>query len=410
MPLAAILAAAAIIAGLLLFLLLRIVRDAPDREELSRLRLEKVRLETELENEKRNAEKSLGILTDSEERLKKEFENLANRIFEDRGKSLNEQQRDGLRGLLLPFREQLESFRKKVEQGEKESIARSATLVSEIHQLHELSNRVSEDANNLARAIKGDTKKQGDWGELLVERIFEASGLAKGREYESQAVFRDARGSLQKPDFIIHLPGERDVIVDSKVSLTAFERFLGCEDEKREAVFLKEHVESVRKHVAELAEKDYHSLLGNRTLDFVIMCVPLEPAFQAALRAEPEIVYEVAGRNVVVTGPTTLMITLRLIAQIWRREKENRNAEEIAEKAGRLYDQVALVARAMEDSRKKLDGVSRSFDLALNRLKSGRGNLIGRVEEIRHLGAKVSKQITAPAADGTESVDETQEE
>jgi DNA recombination protein RmuC len=400
LPLAAIVAAAAVITGLLVYLIVRTARDAPDREELTRLRMEKVRLETELENERRNSEKSLGLLTESEERLKKEFENLANRIFEDRGRAFSEQQKNGLGVLLQPFREQLESFRRKVEQGEKEDIARNATLVSEIRQLHALSNQVSEDANNLARAIKGDTKKQGDWGELIVERIFEASGLAGGREYEKQVSMRDDDGSISRPDFVIHLPGEKDVIVDSKVSLTAFERFMGCEDEAREAELLKEHLESVRSHVKELASKNYHNLLGNRTLDFVIMCIPLEPAFQTALRAEPEIVYDVAGRNVVITGPTTLMITLKLIAQIWRREKENRNAEEIAEKAGKLYDQVALVVEAMQETGKRLDSLSQSFERAMKRLESGRGNLVGRVEEIRLLGAKVTRRIEGAVALG----------
>jgi DNA recombination protein RmuC len=398
-----------LIAGLLAYLVIRTSKDAPDRDELTRLRMEKVRLETVLENERENSGKELKFLEESEERLRKEFENLAGRIFEDRGKVLTEQNRDGITGLLQPFREQLESFRRKVEQGEKESITRNATLVQEIRQLHELSNRISEDANNLARAIKGDTKKQGDWGELIMERVFEASGLQEGREYEKQVVLRDDDEKLNRPDFIIHLPGEKDVIVDSKVSLTAFERFMSCNDDSAEDGFLKQHVESVRSHVRELQAKDYGRLLGNRSLDFVIMCIPLEPAYQTALQADPGIVYDLAGRNVVISGPTTLMITLKLIAQIWRRENENRNAEEIAAKAGKLYDQVALVTDAMAESRRKLTGVARSFDLAMKRLQTGRGNLFGRVEEIRLLGAKVSRRIPEPVS-GESADEETAED
>jgi len=213
---------------------------------------------------------------------------------------------------------------------------------------------------------------------------------------------RTGDGRLVRPDFMVHLPGEKAVIVDAKVSLTAYERWCGEENEAGRNEALREHVQSVRRHVAELERKDYAALRGNRTLDFVIMCIPLEPAYQAAMQADPSLFYELAGKNVVVTGPTTLMITLRLIAQIWRRENENRNAELIADKAGRIYDQVVLVAEAMTDARRKLTGVSDSFDLAMKRLTEGRGNLAGRAEEIRKLGAKVSKKLPQELMDNGE--------
>lgn len=417
---------------LLGFLVIRIVRDAPDRAELERLRTrdqdfqdanmhlqekahtiealqtEKATLAAHLDNEKRVGAEKLKLLQDAEARLKTEFENLANKIFEDKGKALTEQNRERIAGLLQPFKEQLESFRNRVDEVHKNDTEQSAKLLEQVRQLQESSNKVSDEANNLAKAIKGNAKSQGDWGELIVERIFEASGLERGRDFDGQVGIRAEDGSLKKPDFIVYLPGNKAVIVDSKVSLTAFERFCSAEDEAAKSTAIAEHVQSVRRHVEELRAKDYTSLLGNKALDFVLMCIPLEPAYQDALRADPNLVYDLAKTNVVITGPTTLMITLKLIAQIWRREHENRNAEVIADRAGRMYDQVTLIVEAMTDAQKKLGGVSDSFDLALKRLKEGKGNLVGRVEELRKLGAKVNKQL--PAAIVEQAVAEEDQE
>lgn len=401
------------------FLLLRTVRDAPDRAEMARLRqreadyqevsrqlqeriaacgileTEKARLEANLDNEKRNAGEKLQLLQDAEERLKKEFENLAGKIVEDKGRILTSENRDRLSEMLKPFKDDMESFRKRVDEVHKNDTEQSARLLEQVRQLHEMSNKVSDEANNLAKAIKGDSKAQGDWGELIVERIIEASGLEKGREYDTQVTMKAEDGSSKRLDFIIYLPGGKSVIIDSKVSLTAYAQYCQATDEATQEVALAAHLDSVYKHVGELMSKDYSHLLGNKTLDFVIMCVPNEPAYQTALKASPELIYDLAKTNVVITGPTTLMITLKLISQIWRRENENRNAEKIAERAGRMYDQVALIIEAMLDAQRKLGGVSESFDLALKRLKDGRGNLVGRVEELRRLGAKVSKQLSS---------------
>ena len=402
---------------LLGFVAFRLVKDSPDRAELARLQtrdqdfqnttillqektlaceslqIEKTRLEADLANERRATAEKLELLQDSEARLKTEFENLANRIFEDKGKIITEQNRERISGLLQPFKDQLESFRTRVDEVHRQDTEQSTRLLEQVRQLQELSNKVSDEANNLAKAIKGDSKKQGDWGELIVGRIFEASGLERGTGYDGQVGLRAEDGSLKKPDFIVYLPGNKAVICDSKVSLTAFERFCSIEDDAARKTALSEHVQSVRKHVEELRSKDYHNLLGNKTLDFVIMCIPLEPAYQAALQADQSLVYDLAKTNVVITGPTTLMITLKLIAQIWRRENENRNAEIIADKGGRMYDQVALIVEAMVDAQKKLAGVSDSFEIALKRLTEGRGNLVGRIEELRRLGVKVNKQL-----------------
>jgi DNA recombination protein RmuC len=363
------------------------------KSETQRLALDNAGLRSDLDHERQSAKAKADEAAAAEARLQAAFENLANRIVEERGAALSEQHRQRLDGLLEPFRQQLDAFRQRVDDVHRSDTELSARLLEQVRQLQELNSRVSDEANNLARAIKGESKKQGDWGELIVERMLEASGLEKGREYIVQESDRTTDGRLVRPDFMVLLPGEKAVVVDAKVSLTAYERYCSEEEPARKAEALQEHLRSVSRHVAELEAKDYASLRGNRTLDFVIMCIPLEPAYQAAMQGDPDLFYRLAGRNVVVTGPATLMITLRLIAQIWRRENENRNAEQIADKAGRIYDQVVLVAEAMVDARRKLSGVSESFDLAMKRLTEGRGNLAGKAEEIRKLGAKVSRQL-----------------
>ena len=408
--------------ALLAFVAYRLVRDAPLKAELQRLRsveeeartlamrlesksqeleelkIRQARLEADISNEKRSAAEKAALMQESESRLKKEFENLSNRIFEERGRVLSQENRERMESLMQPLREQLEAYRKRIEEVHDTDTVLSGQLIEEVRQLQKLSGRVSEEANMLARAIKGEAKKQGDWGEMIIERIFEASGLEKGREYTVQESFRESNGLLKRPDFMVMLPGNKAVIVDSKVSLTAYERFCNLDEDSGRHIALKEHVQSVRRHIADLQLKQYGGIGGNRTLDFVILCIPLEPAWQAVMQADPDIMYNLADKNVVMCGPTTLMITLKLIAQIWRRENENRNAELIADKAGKIYDQVLLIFDAMMEARKRLSGVSDSFDLALKRIKEGKGNLVGRVEDIRKLGAKVSRQIAPEIA------------
>lgn len=362
-------------------------------QKVDELQSSNARLQAELESERKSGAEKLRLLQDAENRLKTEFQNLANRIFEEKGKTFTEQNTEKLTGLLAPFREQIEAFRTRVDEVHKNDTEGLAKLLEQVRSLQELNAKVSEEANNLAAAIKGDAKTQGNWGELIVERIFEASGLERGREYDAQTGMRSDDGRLLKPDFVVYLPGNKAVIVDAKVSLTAFERFCSGEDERLKREALAEHLASVRNHVDELKEKEYRQLLGNRTLDFVIMCVPVEGAFQLAVQNDKELLYDIARTNVVLTGPAQLMLTLKLVAQFWRREKENRNAEAIADRAGRMYDQVALVCESMDEAQKRLAHVQESFERALNRLRDGKGSLVGRVEEIRKLGAKVSKLL-----------------
>jgi DNA recombination protein RmuC len=376
-------------------------------EKVDDLQTENARLGAELLNEKNNTLEKIALLQDTEARLKLEFENLANRIFEEKGRSFTEKSGEKLGSLLSPFREQIEAFRKRVDEVHKNDTEGFARLLEQVRQLQELNARVSMEANNLAGAIKGDAKAQGNWGELIIERIFEASGLERGREYEAQEGLRAEDGRLQKPDFVVYLPGDKAVIVDAKVSLTAYERFWNEQDEAQKMAALAGHIVSVRKHIDELKAKAYQHLLGNRTLDFVIMCIPVEGAYQLALQEDKDLLYDIARGSVVLTGPATLMLTLKLIAQIWRRENENRNVERIADKAGKLYDQVTLVLESMVDAQKRLGMVQESFDIALKRLKEGKGNLIGRVEEIRKLGAKTSKQIPLDIVAGATEISQT---
>ncbi len=399
------------------YVLYRVVSEGPDRAELlhlrsqeadfaaancelaeqrrliGELRVEREVLKVKLEGEQRVTAEKIALLTEAEERLKREFENLANKIFDDKGRVFREQNKDGLGSLLQPLREQLDGFRSRIDEVHRDDTEQSARLIEQVRQLQELSNRVSGEANNLAKAIKGDAKVQGDWGELIVERLLEASGLEKGREFESQVSMRTGEGELLRPDFIVNLPGERVVVIDSKVSLTAYERYVNAEDEAVTEAELAAHLASVKGHVTELAAKNYENLLGNKALDFVLMCIPLEAAYQAALQADTEMMYTAAKTNIVIVSPATLMVALKLVAQMWRRDNENRNVEQIADRAGRMYDQVALVIEALEETRRKFGGAAESLDLVIRRISEGRGNLVGRIEEMKRLGAKVSRQL-----------------
>lgn len=406
-------------AGIVVFLLVRIWRDVPDRAELARLQTRdadyrqaaqllqecsarvleleaaRARLESDLVNERRINKEKLQLLAEAEARLKPEFESLARRIMDDQGKLLTEGNRERIALVLQPLKEQIETFRNRLETVHNTDLEQSALLRNQIEQLQQSSAQISADANNLALAIKGDAKRQGDWGELLIGRILEASGLQPEVHYEEQKVLRTEDDSRvrARPDFIINLPQEKVIVLDSKVSLTAFDRYCAADDEESRDHALAEHVQSVRRHIAQLQETGYEQYLGNRTLDFVLLCIPVEPAFQAALQADPELLYDSAGGRVVITGPTTLMLSLKLIVQIWRRENENKNAEEIAARAGRMYDQVVLITESLLDAQKKLGAAAEAIETTRNRLTDGRGNLLRRVEELRRLGAKTSKTI-----------------
>jgi DNA recombination protein RmuC len=393
------------------FIAVRLLRA---NQENSRLEIEKARLEEKLEalaaSAKREAaaqresvEREMDFLKISEERMKTQFENLANSIFEAKGKTLTEGNQSSMAALLQPLKEQLDGFRTRIDELHTSDTQQSATLQTKIENLQQAAITTNEIAVNLTNALKGDTKMQGDWGEFTLQRIFDTCGMERGRDYEVQQSDRGDEGGQLRPDFYIYLPDNRVVILDSKVSLTAYVRYCNAPTDDDRKAALKEHVNSVRKHVRDLAGKNYLQLDGirGRTLDFVLMCVPLEPAYQVAVTADISLIEE-SKKTVTITGPNALLTTLKLVVQVWRREKQNKNAAEIGLKAGAIYDQVLLILESMQEVESQLGTVSASFDKAMRRLSVGKGNLVKRVDEMRELGAKVKRELPNKIVDGAD--------
>ncbi|KPJ99488.1 MAG: hypothetical protein AMJ60_04895 [Desulfobacterales bacterium SG8_35] len=350
-------------------------------------------LETRLEDERRNAEEKLALLQEAREQLKMEFQNVANKIFEDKSQKFTEQNRENIEGVLKPMREQLLDFKKKVEDVyDKESKDR-VSLLNEIIHLKTLNERISEDALNLTNALKGQSKTRGSWGEMILERVLEESGLQKGREYEVQTMFASEEGQRRHPDVIVHLPEGKDIVIDSKVSLTAYEKYCTAETEEKRDKRLKEHIISIRTHIKTLSEKRYEELEGIRTLDFVLMFLPIEGAFWTAIESEQGLFNEAFDKNIMLVSPSTLLATLRIINNIWRYEDQNKNALIIAKKAGDLHDKFVGFVEALDDIGQKIDKARESYHTARNRLADGKGNLVRRSVELRQLGVKAQKEL-----------------
>lgn len=353
------------------------------------------RLETQLQEERRQSAEKLAVLTEARGQLASEFQNLANKILDEKSRKFTDQNRSNIEQLLNPLREQLGDFRRKVEDVyEKESKDRMS-LFHEINSLKSLNQQISSDAINLTNALKGQSKTQGAWGEVILERVLEESGLHKGREYETQGSFTADDGRRLRPDVIVHLPEGKDVVIDSKVSLTAYERYCSSSDELERQQALREHVASLRNHIKGLGEKRYEDLPGIRSLDFVLLFVPVEAAFITAVESDQSLFRDAFDRNIIVVSPTTLLATLRTVHNIWRYEYQNRNAIEIAEKAGGLYDQFVRFAESLADVGDKLDKAQAALQTARGRLTEGRGNLVVRAQQLQKLGAKAKKQLPA---------------
>lgn len=342
-------------------------------------------------------------LEQSREQMKKEFEQLSSRIFEERSQRLQEQNRTGLDDLLRPFRQQLTDFRRRVDEIHTEESKTSASLTQQLQQLQQLNHQMVEDARNLTNALKGQTKTQGNWGEMILERILEESGLTRGREYETQVSIDSAEGRRQ-PDVIVHLPDGKDVIIDAKVSLTAYERYCredGDEADRQRA--LDEHLVSLRNHVKELSDKGYETLEGVQTLDFVLLFVPVEGAFLTAMEKAPGLYTEAYNRHIVLVSPTTLLVTLRTINNIWRNEYQNRNALDIADRAGKIIDQVSLLTESFEDVGKRIRSADKAWEKSYKQLASGRGNLLRQAHQLQDMGARARRQL--PSLDAAEDAD-----
>lgn len=363
---------------------------ARERDEL---RAENARLGERLAAERKHADEKLELLTQAREELTNQFKSLSQEILEEKSKRFAEQNRTGLEQILKPLGEKIAGFEKQVREAyEKEGKERSA-LGQQIKQLEELNRQIADDAVNLTKALRGESKTQGNWGEMILETVLERSGLLKGEHYETQFAAAAEDGGRRVPDAVIHLPGERSIVVDSKVSLTAYLRLHEAQDEDARREALKGHLESVRRHLKQLSDKDYHELPQVATLDYVFMFVPSEAAYVEALRGDFSLQRTALESNIAIVSPTTLMPMLRAIANLWRLQSQERNAAEIARRAGQMYDKFKSFLDDMDKLERGLKSATGAFEDARNKLVSGRGNLVTRAEKLKALGASAGKRI-----------------
>ena len=328
-----------------------------------------------------------------QEKFTKEFENLANKILEEKTSKFTEQNKENLKNILTPLQDKIQLFEKKVEDTHKESIDYHAALRQQILGLSEMNAQMSKETLNLTKALKGDSKMQGNWGELVLERVLEKSGLEKGREYEVQQSFTTEEGNRVFPDVVINLPDGKKMIVDSKVTLTAYERYINEEDDDIKAQYLKEHVIAIKRHVEQLGDKNYQDLYQIESPDFVLLFIPMEPAFALALNEDTTLYNKAFEKNIVIVTPSTLLATLRTIDSMWANQKQQENAFEIARQAGALYDKFEGFVSDLVKIGKKMDEAKVEYGNAMNKLVDGKGNLITSVEKLKKMGAKAKKAL-----------------
>ncbi|PAA11656.1 DNA recombination protein RmuC [Pseudomonas fragi] len=362
--------------------------------ELRRLDAHASGLAAELREQQDSHQQRLNDLQGSRDELRAQFAELAGKIFDEREQRFAETSNERLGQLLDPLKERIQSFEKRVEESYQQESRERFSLGKELERLQQLNLRLSDEATNLTRALKGQ-KTQGNWGELILERVLEHAGLEKGREYQTQVSLKGPDGERFQPDVLIMLPGDKQVVVDSKVSLTAYQQYVGADDDVIGQAALKQHVLSLRNHVKGLASKDYKRLEGLHSLDFVLLFVPIEAAFSAALQAEPNLFQEAFDRHIVIVSPTTLLATLRVIDSLWKQERQGQNAREIAERAGWLYDKFVLFIQDLDEVGNRLQQLDKAYSSARNKLTEGRGNLVSRSEQLKLLGARASKSLPA---------------
>lgn len=328
-----------------------------------------------------------------EEKFAVQFKNLANEIFEEKSRKFTEQNKSNLSDLLKPLGDRIIEFEKKIDQTHKDSIEKNAGLFNELKNLKDLNLQMSEDARNLTRALKGDTKAQGTWGEFILESILEKSGLEKGREFLVQESFTTTEGRRQQPDVILNLPESKHIIIDSKVSLTAYNGYVNAETDEQRARFVKDHLISVRQHMRLLSEKNYQKNYSDNGLDFVIMFIPLEPAYLLAIQSDRNLYEEAFDKRIVFVSPTLLLPSLQLIKSAWRQEYQNRNVFEIAKRAGDLYDKFVGFTEDLLNLGRQLGSAKKYYEESMKKLTTGSGNLVSKVEYLKKLGAKADKSI-----------------
>ena len=355
---------------------------------LSKLTATNHHLEEKLANQKQTLEQT-------EERLAAQFKNLANDLLEEKSRKFTDQNKTQLESLLKPLGERIQTFEHQVTETNKEELARSVALRTEIKKLHDLNAQITQEAANLTRAIKGDTKMQGNWGEFILESILEKSGLVKDREYSVQTAWVASDGKRYQPDVIIKLPNERHLIIDAKISLVNYEQSFSAEQEAERGLQLKKHLQSVCKHIKTLSEKNYQVQYNLSGLDFVLMFIAVEPAFSLAVQHDPTLFNEAYEKNIIIVSPTTLLATLRTIANLWKHEYQNQNALQIAHQSGKLYDKFVKFVEDLQQIGKHLDQTQRIYADAMKTLSDGRDNLISKAQKIKMLGARTSKTIEA---------------
>jgi DNA recombination protein RmuC len=363
------------------------------RRAAENLRLELTRKESELRHQQEKMMEQRKEVENLQEKFTKDFEILASKILEEKTNKFTAKNKENMDQILNPLQEKIKSFEKKVEDTHKESLERQSALREQIRGLSKLNEQMSKDAVNLTRALKGDSKKQGDWGEMQLETLLEKAGLQKEVHFSTQGGYRDEEHNLKKPDFIIHLPENKHLIIDSKVSLTGYERFFSAEDELQEQAGLKDHVQSLQKHIKELGSKNYADLYGINSPDYVIMFVPVEPALMIALQQDSNLYLNALDKNVVIVSTSTLLATLSTVASIWKQEDQKRNVLEIARQAGSLYDKFEGLVQDLLKVGKQINASQDSYKAAMGKLTEGRGNLISRVEKLKTLGAKTKKAL-----------------
>ncbi len=362
--------------------------------ELRRLDAERAGLAAELREQQDSHQQRLADLQGSRDELRAQFAELAGKIFDEREQRFADSSQQRLGQLLDPLKERIQAFEKRVEESYQQEARERFSLGKELQRLQQLNQRLGDEATNLSRALKGQ-KTQGNWGELVLEQVLEHAGLSKGREYLTQVSLSSADGQRFQPDVIIQLPGDKQVVIDAKVSLTAYQALLASEDEASRGLALKQHVLSLRSHLKGLSVKDYQRLEGLHSLDFVLLFVPIEAAFAAALQGDPGLFQEAYAQHVVIVSPTTLLATLRVIDSLWRQERQSLNAREIAERAGALYDKFVAFVGDLDEVGSRLQQLDKAYAAARNKLTEGRGNLVSRAENLKQLGARASKSLPA---------------
>lgn len=365
------------------------------RSEKEQLGNENVRYQADLEHLALKNKEQKEEVEKLQERFTKEFENLANKILEEKSSKFTEQNQKNIKNLLSPLQDKIKTFEDKVEKSQKESISMHSALKEQLLNLQNQNLKITQEAENLTKALKGDSKMQGNWGELVLERVLEKSGLEKDREYSVQQSFTLEDGTRVLPDVIIHLPDGKKMVVDSKVSLTDYERFINAEDDLQ-VKFLKDHINSIRKHVDQLSAKKYEDLYEMESPDFVLMFIPIEPAFAIAINQDNSLYNKAFEQNIVIVTPATLLATLRTIDSMWNNEKHQRNAIEIARQAGALYDKFEGFVTDLTKVGKKMDEAKTEYKGAMNKLVEGRGNLVTSVEKLKKMGAKAKKSLPEP--------------